>query len=143
MKTYLHPLSRVLVALIFILSGIGKLAGFSATSAMMAGVGFPAASLFLAGAIALELGGGLALVAGYQTRWAALALAIFLIPATLVFHAAHLSDPAQGQQQMIEVLKNLAIMGGLLKFFLDGAGAFSLDAARAGGGAIQPRESLG
>lgn len=126
MKTYLHPISRALVALIFIISGFGKLMGFGATAQMMGGVGFPVPKFFLVGAIAFELLGGLALVVGYKTRLAAAALIVFLIPATIIFHAAHLGGP-EGQMQMIHVLKNLAILGALLKFLADGAGAFSID----------------
>ncbi len=128
MNTYLlHPLARFLVALIFIMSGMGKLFGFTQTAAMMESVGFPAPSLFLVGAILLEIVGGVLLLVGYKARWASLALFVFLIPATLIFHAANLADPAQGQQQMIEVLKNLAILGALVKFAVDGAGAYALD----------------
>lgn len=135
MNTYLHPLARFLVALIFIMSGVGKLFGFSQTAAMMGSVGFPAPSLFLIGAIFIEIVGGVLLLVGYKTRWASLALIVFLIPATLIFHAANLADPAQTQQQMIQVLKNLAILGALVKFMADGAGAYALDivlAARTG-----------
>jgi putative oxidoreductase len=71
--------------------------------------------------VLIEVGAGVALLAGWQVRWASLALMVFLIPATLVFHAAHLGDPTQGRMQMVEVLKNLAIMGGLLKFYVDGS----------------------
>ncbi|MBA3440373.1 MAG: DoxX family protein [Pyrinomonadaceae bacterium] len=127
MNVYLHPLSRFLVALIFIMSGVGKLFGFSQTAGMMAGVGFPAPSLFLVGAIFIEIVGGTLLMVGYKTRWASLALIVFVIPATLIFHAANLTDPTQGQQQMIQVLKNLAILGALVKFAADGAGAYALD----------------
>ncbi len=127
MNTYLHPLARFLVALIFIISGVGKVFGFSQTAAMMEGVGFPAPSLFLTGAILLEIIGGVLLLVGYKARWASLALIVFLIPATLIFHAANLADPAQAQQQLIEVLKNFAILGALIKFVADGAGAYSLD----------------
>lgn len=130
MKTYLDPLSRALVALIFLFTGFGKIIAFHQTATMMGNTGFPAPSLFLVGAIVVEVAGGLALLIGYKTRWAALALFLFLTPTTLIFHAAHLGDPQQGQMQMISVLKNLAIMGALLKFFADGAGAFSLDMAR-------------
>lgn len=136
MNTHLlHPLARFLVALIFIMSGTGKLFGFAQTAAMMEGVGFPAPSFFLVGAILLEIIGGILLLVGYKARWASLALVVFLVPATLIFHAANLTDPTQGQQQMIEVLKNLAILGALVKFVADGAGAYALDnllAARAG-----------
>lgn len=131
MNNYLQPISRALLALIFIISGLGKIAGFSATAGMMAGVGFPAPSLFLVAAIVLELVGGIALLLGFKARLGAIALIVFLIPATIIFHAAQLGDPAQTQMQMIEVLKNLAILGGLLRVVADGAGAFALDKARA------------
>lgn len=134
MNTYLQPISRALLALIFIISGLGKIAGFSATAGMMAGVGFPAPSLFLVAAIVLELVGGIALLVGFKARLGAIALIVFLIPATIIFHAAQLGDPAQTQMQMIEVLKNLAILGGLLRVVTDGAGAFALDKARVGDG---------
>lgn len=127
MNNILHPLSRFLVALIFLLSGVGKLFGFSDTAQMMAGAGFPAPSVFLVGAIVLELGGGTLLLIGYKTRYAAIALIVFLIPATIIFHAAAIGDPVHGQEQMINALKNLAILGALIKFAADGAGAFAVD----------------
>lgn len=134
MSTYLQPISRALLAIIFIISGLGKIAGFDATAGMMAGVGFPAPSLFLVAAIVLELAGGLALLVGFKARLAAIALIVFIIPATIIFHAAQLGDPAQTQMQMIQVLKNLAILGGLLRVVSDGAGAFAFDNARTRGG---------
>jgi len=128
MKNYLQPLSRAFVALIFIISGLGKLATFGAVARMMGGAGFPAASLFLVGAIAIELLGGIALLLGWQTRLAVIALIVFLIPATIVFHALPMTAGGQAvQEQMVQVLKNLAIIGALLKFLADGAGAFALD----------------
>lgn len=136
MNTHLlHPLARFLVALIFIMSGAGKLFGFAQTAAMMEGVGFPAPGFFLVGAILLEIIGGILLLVGYKARWGAFALTVFLVPATLIFHAANIGDPAHGQEQFIHVLKNLAILGALLEFVADGAGAYALDnvlAARAG-----------
>lgn len=126
---YLQPLARALVALIFIISGFGKIMGFDQTAAMMAGAGIPAAKLLLVPAIVIELLGGIALLVGYKARPVSLLLVLYLIPVTITIHAAHMFDPGQaGQQQMIQVLKNLAIMGGLLKFFADGAGAYSFDA---------------
>jgi putative oxidoreductase len=127
MNTYLNLLARFLVALIFIMSGVGKLFGFTQTAGMMVGVGFPVPSLFLVGAILLEIGGGVLLLVGYKARWGSLALIVFLVPATLIFHAANLADPVQTQQQIIEVLKNFAILGALIKFVADGAGVYSLD----------------
>jgi len=119
MNKYLNPLSRTLLAAIFLLSGFGKIAGFHATVAMAASAGLPLPSISIAIAALIEIVGGLGLLLGRQVRWSSLALIVYLIPATLVFHAAHLGDPAQGQMQLIEVMKNLAIMGGLLKFYAD------------------------
>jgi putative oxidoreductase len=127
MNTIFHPLARFLVALIFLLSGVGKLFGFAQTSAMMQGVGFPAPSFFLVCAISIEIIGGFLLLIGYKTRFAALALIVFLVTATLIFHVPSISDPAKGQDQMIQILKNLAILGALIKFFADGAGTLALD----------------
>ena len=127
MNDILHPLARFLVALIFLLSGVGKLFGFSDTAQMMAGAGFPAPSVFLVCAIALELVGGTLLLVGYKTRYAATALIVFIIPATIIFHATGIGDPVHGQEQMINALKNLAILGALTKFAADGAGAFAVD----------------
>lgn len=78
-------------------------------------------------AIAAEIGGGLALLVGWQTRWAALGLVLFLIPTTLIFHHFwDLPEPEHAAQR-IQFSKNLAVMGGLLGFAALGAGAISLD----------------
>jgi putative oxidoreductase len=127
MNDILHPLARFLVAVIFLLSGVGKLFGFAATAQMMEGAGFPAPSFFLICAIVLELVGGTLLLFGYKTGYAAVALIVFLIPATVIFHATGIGDPVHGQEQMINTLKNLAIIGALIKFAADGAGAFAFD----------------
>src|ERR1051325_2836407 len=138
MKSLLHLSSRFLIALIFLLSAVGKLFAFDQTAEMMRSVGFPAAKFFLASAIALELIGGFALLLGVGARYAAGALFVFLIPATLIFHAAFISDPVHGQEQMVNTLKNLAIMGGLLRVVADGAGLFSLDSLLGRKRALQP-----
>ena len=119
MNKYLNPLSRALIAVIFLISGIGKVINFQQMVGYASSAGLPLPALAIAIAAVVELVAGVALIAGWQVRWASLALFVYLIPATLVFHAAHLGDPAQRQMQMIEVLKNLAIMGGLLKFYVD------------------------
>ena len=127
MNNLLNPLSRFLVAAIFIMSGAGKIFGFNQTAGMMEQVGFPAPQFFLIGAILLELLGGLSVLLGFKARWGAIALIVFLIPATIIFHASAIADPAQGQAQMIHTLKNLAIIGALVNVLANGAGAFALD----------------
>jgi putative oxidoreductase len=129
MNKYLNPLSRTLVAAIFLLSGLGKIAGFHETVAMAGSAGLPLPALSIAIAALVEIGGGLALLSGWQVRWASAALIAFLIPVTVLFHAAHMGDAAQGRMQMIEALKNLAIIGGLLKFYVDASGEGAGDMA--------------
>ncbi|MDQ3802431.1 MAG: DoxX family protein [Acidobacteriota bacterium] len=131
MYTYLQPLARALTALIFLISGAFKIIGFGQTEAMMASIGIPMPALALVVALVAELAGALALLLGYQTRLAAALLVLYLVPVTLTIHAPQMFAPGQeGQNQMIHVLKNIAIVGGLLKFFTDGAGAYSLDSRR-------------
>jgi len=113
---------RILVAAIFILSGFGKIAAPAATQGYIAAMGLPAPMLAYIGAIAIELGGGLLLLAGYRTKPIAAVLAAFSIVTAFVFHHA-LAD----QNQMIHFLKNLAMAGGLLQFVAYGAGRISVD----------------
>jgi len=119
---YLPFAGRVLIGLPFAMSGLGKLAAFGPTTAMIAAVGLPVPPLAWAVAILVELGGGLLLIAGYQTRAVALAMAVFTV-ATAVFFHNNFAD----QNQMIHFLKNIMITGGLLQIVAFGAGAFSVD----------------
>ena len=116
---------RVLLAAIFVLSGIGKVADPSATIAYIGAVGLPLPQLAFVGATALEIGGGISLVVGYRTRLVAAALALFSLLTAITFHSA-LAD----QNQMIQFMKNLAMAGGLLQIVAFGAGAFSFDNRR-------------
>jgi putative oxidoreductase len=118
-------LGRLLLAAIFLMSGLGKLADPAATAAYIASKGLPLPELAAWGASAVEVFGGLLLIAGFQTRLAALALAGFTVAAAVLFHA-EFGD----RNQMIHFLKNIAIVGGLLQVVAFGAGAFSLDARR-------------
>ncbi|MDQ3563149.1 MAG: DoxX family protein [Pseudomonadota bacterium] len=120
---------RVLLALIFIGSGFSKITGFADTAASMAAKGIPMVEVLLIIAILIELGGGLLLALGYKARWAALAIFLFLIPATLIFHAFWAVDPEQVKMQLIQFQKNLAIMGGMLYVVFNGPGRMSLDRA--------------
>jgi putative oxidoreductase len=120
MDTFLNLAARILMSQIFIISGIGKITGYAGTQAYMAKMGVPGALLPLV--ILTELGGGLLLLFGFQTRWVALALAGFTIVSALIFHR-NFAD----QMQMINFMKNLAMAGGLLLFVRHGAGAPSID----------------
>ena len=118
---------RTLLALIFIVSGFGKITGFAGTAGYMASKGMPMAEVLLVGAIAVEFLGGLMLLLGWKARWAALAIFIFIVPATLIFHNPAGLTGQDAQNQMIQVMKNLSIMGGMLMVFAFGPGAWSLD----------------
>ena len=118
---------RILLAQIFIVSGLGKVTGFAGTAAYMASKGMPLAEFFAVGAILLELGGGIALILGWQARWGALAILVFTIPATLIFHNFWAVDAAQVQDQMIHFMKNLCIAGAALYVMAFGAGPLSID----------------
>jgi len=113
----LYPIGRLLSGVLFLVSGIGKVIGFAGVAAWMNSAGLPAAGVLLVLAILLEVGGGLALVTGIQARLAALALALFLVPVTLVFHAFWLADAATFQNQLNHFLKNLSIFGGMLVIY--------------------------
>ena len=114
------------MAAIFIMSGIGNISAPAATMGYISAMGLPFPAVALAGAIGIEVIGGLLLVLGLYTRPVALALAAFSIVTGLVFHNA-IGD----QNQMIHLMKNLAMAGGLLQVAAFGAGSLSLDARRA------------
>jgi putative oxidoreductase len=114
---------RILLAAIFVLSGVGKIFAPEATQGYIAHAGLPFPQLAFVVAVALEIGGGLLLAVGYKTRIAAIVLAVFSVATALIFHNA-----VGDQNEFIHLLKNLAIAGGLLQVVAFGAGALSLDA---------------
>jgi putative oxidoreductase len=118
---------RILLAAIFVISGFGKITGFEGTAGYIASKGLPMPQVLAALTVALEVGGGILLIIGYQARWVALAFFVWLIPVTLIFHKFWGIDAAQAQNQMIHFLKNVSIMGGMLLLFAFGPGAYSLD----------------
>lgn len=120
-------IGRILLVVIFVISGTGKIGNFDGTAKLMAQHGIPLASFFLVGAIFFELGGGILVILGFFARLGALLLLIFLVPTTLAFHG-NLSDP----MQKIQFMKNVGIFGGLLFFLSAGPGRLSLDALRGG-----------
>jgi putative oxidoreductase len=121
MDAVLNLAARILMAQIFILSGFSKITGYAGTQQYMASMGLPGFLVPLV--ILVELGGGVALLLGFKTRWAALALAAFTLLAAFIVHL----KPGD-QMQMINFMKNLAMAGGLLLFVRCGPGAPSIDA---------------
>lgn len=112
---------RIGLSAIFILSGIGKLgAGYALTQSYMESMGVPGGLLPLV--ILAEVAGGLAVLSGFLTRWAAIGLALFSIASAFLFHF-QLAD----QGQFVHFFKNLAMAGGFLVLAAQGAGAFSID----------------
>jgi putative oxidoreductase len=112
-------IARILMAYIFIIAGWGKLTAYGATAGYMESMGVPAALLPLT--ILVEFGGGLALLFGFQARFAAFGLGVFSIITAFIFHGA------DDQSQQINFMKNLAMSGGLFYLMLHGAGRLSLD----------------
>lgn len=113
--------SRILLSSIFLFSGAKKVFGFAAAQGYMAKYGMKMTGMFLVLAILFEIGGGLSVLLGYFPRLGALALILFLVPTTVVFHR-EFADPAQA----VQFSKNVAIMGGLFAILAAGGGEFSL-----------------
>lgn len=123
LQTYLPVPGRILLALIFLLSGYSKITGIDGNIGYMEAFGVP--GILIWPTIVLEIVGAIFLIIGFETRWTALALAVFTLISGVIFH----SDFGD-QNQMIHFLKNLAIIGGLFYVLAYGAGRFSLDARR-------------
>lgn len=115
----LSLVGRLFLAIIFLASAFGKVTNFEGTIQFMESHGMPAAGFFCVAAILVESFGATSLILGYKTRWGAAGLAAFLIAATWVFHTA--------PDQRIQLLKNLAILGGLLNVISFGPGPISLE----------------
>jgi putative oxidoreductase len=118
---------RSLLAAIFLVSGIAKLADPSGTLAYMRGEGIPAAQVLLVVAALVEILGGLSVLTGTFARIGALALLAFMVPTTLIFHDFWSFSGQEQKMQMVQFMKNLSIMGGLLLLLGYGAGRISVD----------------
>jgi putative oxidoreductase len=130
MNSLHNPLTligRSLMAIMFLLAGISKIGAFAGTSGYIASKGLPMPDVVAALTIAVEIGGALALIFGFCTRWAALVLAAFTLMAGLIFHNFWDLPAAQQTMQQIMFMKNVAITGGLLTLAAWGAGAWSVD----------------
>lgn len=133
MKTcdrFMPLLGRILISVIFLLSGIVKVMNFSGMVAFMASKGMPIPNVMIAGALVVEILGALCLITGFQTRIASLIMFLYLIPTTLMFHNFWTMQGAMRTDNQVNFLKNLAIMGGLLMVASYGPGRLSVDASR-------------
>jgi len=125
---YVAVLGRILLALIFVRAGISQLGSIDATATEMASHGVPLSSVLVFGAITMELGGGLLLIAGLYARCVALALFFYTLALALLFHAYWAMPAAQARTQASAFFEHLSMMGGMLFVVAFGAGALSLDA---------------
>jgi len=136
LKTPLIVTGRVLLALMFIYSGFGKLGNLEGTAGYIASGGLPMASTLAVLVGLLELFGGLAIAVGFQTRWAALALGLFTLAASLLFHKFWAVPADQAFVQQLLFMKNLSVAGGMFVVAALGAGPASVD-ARFGSSALR------
>jgi putative oxidoreductase len=126
-QTGMALIGRLLIAAIFLVSGINQLTDIPGTVAHMTRVGIPYADTLAIVAGAAEVLGALALVFGLLTRVGAVGLILFMIPATLIFHAFWNYEGAERMPQMVNFMKNLGLIGGLAAIAAFGAGRASLD----------------
>ena len=118
---------RLLIAAIFVFSGFGKITGFEGTVGYIASKGLPLPQLGAVAAIIVELGGGMLLILGWKTRWAAAAMMLFTLAAAVIFHNFWAVPADMAQNQMIHFMKNICMAGGLLYVVVFGSGPLSVD----------------
>lgn len=135
-KSPLAVAARVLLALMFVLSGFAKLGDLAGTAGYIASGGIPFASAVAVAVGLLELLGGLAIIVGFQARWAALALALFTLAASLLFHRFWAVAADQQYVQQLMFMKNLSVAGGLLLLAAMGGGRIGFDRQQRDGLAI-------
>jgi putative oxidoreductase len=126
-KDFAALVGRVLLAVMFVWAGFGKITGYAGTAGFMASAGMPMVGLLLPMTILLELGGGIALILGWKARIVALALAAFTLVATLVFHRFWEMQPDAVMANTLFFYKNVGVIGGMLMVFAFGPGKFSID----------------
>ena len=131
MDAALAPVSavgRLLIALIFVRAGINKLGAIAATSATMKSHAIPYPDILVWGAVLVELGGGLMLMAGLYVRWVALALFFYTLSLALIFHAYWAAPEVAARTEASFFFGHLSMMGGMLYVVAFGAGPYSIDA---------------
>jgi putative oxidoreductase len=122
---------RILLSSVFILSGISKITAFAMEEGYVVAKHLPLPAVALTIALVIELAGGLALLAGWFTKFTAWIVFLYMIPTTFLFHNFWAMQGMDRYDNTIHFQKNLAIMGGLLLLAAFGAGAYSVDSARA------------
>ncbi len=138
MNPVLRPLpllGRILIALIFVLAGFSKISTTATTAGYMASHGIPAANVLVYGVIAVELVGGLMLMAGLYARWVAGILFLYTLSLAVIFHPYWAAPAAQAVLQHAMFFEHLSMMGGMLFIVAFGAGPLSVDASRQRGAA--------
>ena len=128
-NSVLTLVGRILLAVLFIPAGFQKFGAIEGTSGYIAAMGLPASTLLAWAAAVFEVVAGIAILVGFQTKWASLALAAFCVFTGFVFHYAAVAGDTSGMQ-MIMFMKNLSLAGGFLVLAASGAGAYSVDAKR-------------
>ena len=128
-NSILTLLGRILLAVLFIPAGFQKFGAIEGTAGYIAAMGLPASTLLAWAAAIFEVVAGIAILVGFQTKWASLALAAFCVFTGFVFHYAAVAGDTSGMQ-MIMFMKNLSLAGGFLVLAASGAGAYSVDAKR-------------
>ncbi|MFZ0978736.1 MAG: DoxX family protein [Candidatus Acidiferrales bacterium] len=124
-------IGRILISAVFILAGFGKITGFSGEEMFVASKHLPRPAVALGIALVIELVGGLAILAGFYTRFTAWIVFLYMIPTTFLFHNFWAMQGGDRLNNMLHFEKNLAIMGGLLLLATFGPGSMSVDGARA------------
>jgi putative oxidoreductase len=129
MRAFTDPLARILIVAIFVYTGISKLTHFDGTAHMIGEKGIPLATVAAAITVLIELGGAIMIIIGWQTKFAAAVQFIYLIVITFMYHNFWAVPPQLHDVQLLNFLKNVGIMGGLLFLATHGAGASSVDAS--------------
>ncbi|HEY1329676.1 MAG TPA: DoxX family protein [Casimicrobiaceae bacterium] len=120
-------IGRILLAVLFITSGWGKLMAFQGAVGAIGSKGLPLPEVLAALTVLIELGGGIALAIGWKARWAALLIALFIVIITPLFHNYWAVPAAQVAAQKINFFKNLSILGGMLAIYAFGPGRYSIE----------------
>ena len=120
-------IGRIALAAIFVLSGLQKVVDFTGTASMIASAGVPLPTVAAAVAVVIELGGGLAIFAGWMTRVAALAIVVFLIIVSPIFHNFWTMEGEARMMNQVMFLKNVSMLGGFLLLMAFGPGRYSVD----------------